>query len=160
MPLLVNLRHLDDKNLSLKGTLDPSDLDYEPLDEVIHVEKPLRYDLEVQQLEPGLLVRGSLRLDLRCECVRCLKLFDYKLALEDWVCHVPLEGEEKAPVTNDCVDLTPYLREDTLLAFPQHPLCETECRGLANSALNRESPESPQEADKASVWAELNKLKL
>jgi len=39
---------------------------------------------------------------------------------------LPLEGEEKTPVDNDCVDLTPFAREDMLLEFPQHPVCEPE----------------------------------
>ena len=42
---------------------------------------------------------------------------------------MPLEGEEKANVINDLVDLTPYLREDIVLAFPQHPLCRPNAAG-------------------------------
>jgi uncharacterized protein len=162
MPLLINLRHLENKNLALKGTLDVKELDFQPLDEVIHIDKPLHYDLEVQQLDRSLLVRGTISLALRCECVRCLKEFDHDLKLQDWVCHIPLEGEEGAIIAGDCVDLTPYIREDTLLAFPQHPLCEPECSGLAVSGSGREfsgrSREEPKTA--SSVWAELNKLKL
>ena len=50
--------------------------------------------------------------------------------VDPWIADLPLVGEEKVAVDNDCVDLTPYLREDILLAFPQHPLCEPDCRGL------------------------------
>src|SRR6184192_4185872 len=52
------------------------------------------------------------------------------LEIKDWACHLPLQGEEAAPIVNDCVDLTPYVREDILLSFPQHPLCDRDCRGL------------------------------
>ena len=62
--------------------------------------------------------------------LRCLKEYPHRLVLENWTRHLPLEGEERAPIVNDCVDLTPFLREDILLEFPQHPLCEAECRGL------------------------------
>jgi len=66
------------------------------------------------------------------------------------------------PVLNDCVDLTPSVREDILLEFPQHPLCDRECRGLLNASVGkREKTDNTgqNEAD-ISAWAELNKLKL
>jgi uncharacterized metal-binding protein YceD (DUF177 family) len=60
------------------------------------------------------------------------------------------------------VDLTPYLREDILLEFPQHPLCDPECGGLpdakSGNANNATSAGKPNEG--SSAWAELNKLKL
>jgi DUF177 domain-containing protein len=128
-------------------------------DEVIHLAQPLAYDLRVEKLDKGILIQGSLRLPLQCECVRCLKPFPYQMALEDWTCHLPLEGEEKVEMTNDVVDLTPYVREDILLAFPQHPLCEPECRGL-DSAKDREPGRERDPTLTSSAWAELDKLKL
>src|SRR3989442_1374714 len=123
MPLLVNLRHLEDKILHLKDTMSVQEVDADPLDELIHVAQPLSYDLQIEKLEKGVLVQGALRLTLNCECARCLKPFQHHLALAHWTCHLALEGDEKVTVNNDCVDLTPYIREDILLAFPQRPLC-------------------------------------
>jgi uncharacterized protein len=91
--------------------------------------------LEVQKLEDGLLVQGRLHLNLDCECVRCLKPFQYRLELDGWACHLPLQGEDCVAAVNDCVDLTPYVREDILLEFPRHPLCDPECRGLPKRLL-------------------------
>ena len=160
MSLKFNIRHLEQKNLVLKGELPVSELEIERLDEVIHPHQPVAYDLEVQKLENAILVQGSLRLTLECECVRCLKPFHQQLALENWACHLPLQGEDKVQVVSDTVDLTPYIREDIVLALPQHPLCEPECKGLpaphkglALGGLGKEQPPS-------SAWAELNKLKL
>jgi uncharacterized protein len=162
MPLEVNLRHLEAHNVSLKGELAAADLEIEPCDEVIRVGEPLRYDLEVQKLEGGLLAQGSLHLRLDCECVRCLKRFCYDLDLNEWACHLPLEGEDRVAVSNDCVDLTPYVREDILLEFPQHPLCDPGCRGLPKSPIGKQSNTKKTGLDEAgsSAWAELNKLKL
>jgi len=143
----------------LKGELPVVELDLDLHDEVIHLNQPLVYDLRVEKLDKGILVQGSLRLPLACECVRCLKPFQQQMALEDWTCHLPLEGDEKIEVTNDVVDLTPYVREDILLAFPQHPLCEPECRGLVNRK-DRESGSAPEPTLTSSAWAELDKLKL
>src|ERR1051326_3038427 len=116
MPLLFNVRHLEkQQTLSLAGELSPAELELESLDELVEAKSPLRYDLELQELEGSILVQGSLRLTLRCECARCLKPFVQELILDDWACHLPLKGEEKVPISNDSVDLTPYLREDILL---------------------------------------------
>ncbi|HVM50914.1 MAG TPA: YceD family protein [Candidatus Acidoferrum sp.] len=162
MPLLVNLRHLQAHDAHLKGELSVEDLDIDSRDEVIQVTQPLRYDLEVQKVEGGLLVQGKLHLLLDCQCVRCLKAFQQALDLKPWTILVPLEGEEKAPVVSDCVDLTPFVREDILLEFPRHPLCNAQCRGLPKAPSgNKHKPGGPDPTDVGSpAWAELNKLKF
>ena len=162
MALLINLRHVEKDNLRLEGELSPKELELESVDELIRAEQPLRYDLEVQSLDGGLLIQGKLDLNLKCECSRCLKPFQYHLKLDDWTCHLPLEGEEKAEVLNDCVDLTPYVREDILLEFPQHPLCKPECSGLPKKAAGttKKTGGAGQTKVISSTWAELNKLKF
>jgi len=162
MPLSINLRHLEAHSIQLKGSLPVGELEIDPHDEVIQVRQPLEYDLEVQELDESLLVQGRLHLVLECQCVRCLKPFQYHLDLERWTCHLPLQGEDCVTVTNDFVDLTPYLREDILLEFPRHPLCNPECRGLSGTSVGEARCSSG--AGKTEVgspaWAELKKLKL
>jgi uncharacterized protein len=159
MSLKVNLRQLEKDELRLKGELPVAELELGVNDELVRLEKPLGYDLTVEQLHDSLLVRGSLKLVLDCECVRCLKPFQYKLELPEWALHLPLEGEDKVSVVNDCVDLTPFVREDMLLEFPQHPLCKPECGGLKKKA--RKSVEKSEKSEiKPDIWVELNKLKL
>jgi uncharacterized protein len=162
MSLSVNLRHLAAHSQRLQGEMPVAELDIETRDEMIALAEPLRYELEVEQLEGGLLVQGELHLRLQCQCVRCLKPFDYRLHLAPWTCHVPLRDEDAAPVVNDCVDLTPFLREDILLSFPQHPLCEPECRGLpiAEPGPAQKSSGAGQAGAGSQAWAELNKLKF
>ena len=161
MPLLVNLHQLETKNLQLAGELAAPELELEQVDELIHAHQPLKYDLEAQKLPNAILVQGQLRLDLTCECIRCLKPFPYKLALKGWACHLPLQGEEQVLVTNDCVDLTPYMREDILLEFPRHPLCKPECGGLPRKTTGQiENPGGSETSKVSSAWVALNKLKL
>ena len=93
MPLSFNLRQLEEDEVCLQGELPVAELDFGVQDELIQFEKPLHYDLEVQQLHDSLLVTGSLQLVLNCECVRCLKPFAYKLEMSGWALHLPLEGE-------------------------------------------------------------------
>jgi|SRR5688572_30179520 len=158
MPVTVNLRHLVDKNVHLDGELSPEELDFVKPDEMVAPNYPLEYDLEVEQSGQNLLVQGELHMDLDCQCVRCLKPFKYRIDLDPYNALVPLEGEDSAPVANDLVDLTPYLREDILLAFPQHPLCEADCDRVPE--LKNIQSSSPSALGQKSAWDELNKLKL
>ena len=162
MPLIVNLRHLETQIARLQGELSAEELDIDPRDEVIRVAHPLEHDLEVQKLDDGLLAQGCLHLTLECLCVRCLKLFQHHLELDGWTCHLPLQGEDRVAVINDCVDLTPYVREDILLQFPRHPLCDPECRGLPKTSIGKSKNTSGtgKTGADSSAWAELNKLKL
>lgn len=157
MSLKINLRHLEEHGLHLKGEMPVAALELGVADELIRAEKPLRYDLTVEQLHDALLVQGSLALPLDCECGRCLKKFKMELKLSPWAVHLPLEGEDKVSVDNDCVDLTPFVREDMLLEFPQHPLCKPDCGGLKKGQAQKNGGEGKS---KPSAWAELDKLKL
>ena len=156
MPLTFNIRHLDKKDLHLEGTLPSEELELELHDDMIRPEKDLSYDLNIQQLEGAALVQGTIHLEMEYTCVRCLKKFNRPLELDPWTVHLPLSGEDAIEVSNDLVNLTPYLREDTLLALPQHPLCEAECRGLKLPADSK----GPEAAKTPSAWDELDKLKL
>jgi uncharacterized protein len=157
MPITVNLRHLEEEEIRLNGELPVAELALDVRDELIHSTKPLRYDLTIERLHEAVLIQGNLRLTLDCECARCLRPFEYEVALTGWAQHLPLEGEDKVSIMNDLIDLTPFVREDMLLEFPQHPLCRSNCAGLKKksgipSAGDDEKPPSP--------WIELDKLKL
>jgi uncharacterized protein len=158
MPVTVNLRHLEEKSVHLDGEVSPEELDFVKPDEMVQPNEPLEYDLEVEQSGQNLLVHGKLHLTVDCQCVRCLRPFKYDVDLDPYDTLVPLEGEDKAPVVNDLVDLTPFLREDILLAFPQHPLCEADCDRVPELKNAKSSGTSAQ--GQKSAWDELNKLKL
>ncbi len=158
--LSVNLRHLEAHEIHLQGDLSAAELDFAVRDPMIRTGLPLYYDLKVQKLSDGLLVTGVLRLDLDCDCVRCLKPFRHELRIAHWTRHLAFAGEEKVAVYNDYVDLTPYVREDILLEFPRHPLCQAECRGLEKTSSGPARAGERRGDSVASPWAELNKLKL
>lgn len=161
----INLRHLEDGSLHLAGECTAAELDLESGDELIRLNEPLKYDLEVQLMEQALLVQGKLDLPMDCECVRCLKRFLQTLTIDDWACHLPLEGDEKVTLVNDCVSLTPYIREDIFLAFPQHPLCDVNCSGLKKPKKSADpgpavGDDAAAGSGEASPWSALDKLKL
>jgi uncharacterized protein len=162
MPLILNLRHIERETLQLEGEIGTSELEIDGIDELVRPTGPVGYRLEVERQEQGVFVHGRLWLPLICECARCLRSFEWPLVLDPWAVLVPLEGEEAAPVVGDCVDLTPYVREDIVLGFPQRPLCETECGGLPAGSPGRssESGKAPQGEGVSTAWAELNRLKF
>jgi uncharacterized metal-binding protein YceD (DUF177 family) len=159
MALLINIRQVEKNALHLQGELGSADLELETRDEMIRVSQPLAYDLRAEWMDQGILVRGHVRQVIYCECVRCLKTFAHDIVMPDWNCLLLLDGDDKVLVVNDCVDLTPHLRDDIFLAFPQHPLCSPRCDGLAN--MQRAKVSGGGEPTSGSpVWEQLNKLKL
>jgi uncharacterized metal-binding protein YceD (DUF177 family) len=160
MSLTINIHQLERKALILKGELEASEMEWDTRDAMIQIHKPLQYELHAEQLEKSILVQGLLRQALDCECVRCLKSFVQEVKLERWSCLLELTGEEKVSLVNDCVDLTPYIREDMFLAFPQHPLCGPQCNGLAIPQKDVEPGGSWESGATSSTWAELDKLKF
>jgi uncharacterized protein len=159
MSLTVNLRHLETRNVVLRGELSLVELDLDVRDEMIHVTKPVEYDIGIEKLDDAILVQGKLRIALECECVRCLKKFARVLDLENWTLHLPLAGDDAVAIDNDSVDLTPFVREDILLGFPQHPLCRPDCGGL-KPKTGKSKKIADKVEPKPSAWTELNKLKL
>ncbi|MCZ7638319.1 MAG: YceD family protein [Verrucomicrobia bacterium] len=163
MSLLVHLGNLSRHPAHLCGELDVEELGAgETAQDLVRVDTPLRYALEVQAQAAAILVTGRLETEVFCECARCLKAFRRRIVVEGWSVLLPLEGEDRVAVVNDAVDLTPYVREDTLLALPQHPLCDPGCGGL--SAAPPPEVKVPDTASQqpggVSVWAALERLKF
>jgi uncharacterized metal-binding protein YceD (DUF177 family) len=154
------LYELEELTLHLKGELLPEELAVNDVDELVHVSKPARYDLSVQKLGDAILAQGSVHVELACECARCLRPFALDVDWPDWTAHLPLKGEDSIKVEDGAVDLTPILREDTLLRFPQHPLCKPECGGLTRLEAGKSSKKTGGSPELGSVWSALNQLKL
>ena len=161
MHLTINLRHLENKSLHLVGEWPVAELNLDIRDELVQINNPLNYDLSAERHGNNIFVNGRLELVLDCECIRCLKKFQHTVRIPKWTCNLPLEGEDQVTIENDCVDLTPFVRDDILLAFPQHPLCDRKCSGLHNTPLLGKNPCGVSETRMdSSAWAELDKLKF
>jgi len=161
MPVIVNLRQLEGRELHLEGEIPAEELDVAGMDDLIEPASGLRYSLDIGRHERGLLLQGRLDMSLQCECARCLTPFRRELSLPDWCCLLTWEGEDAVVVRNDCVDLTPQLREDMVLALPQRPLCKPDCGGLQVRSSDDPGVKHATETDKPSAaWAMLDNLKL
>lgn len=96
-------------------------------------------DVELQARatkEDAFEVNGSLRLELKMACSRCLTFSPHQMTIPFHEVFVQSDDElDEADdfvhaVTADKLDLTPYVEESIVLALPYVPLCSENCRGL------------------------------
>jgi len=122
--------------LDLQGNLDLADLfrdsrDVKPLE-------PLHYRLTAQASGRTIVVSGELSSRIRFLCSRCLAPIDEQFVLpfeEQFRVMKPSdpppdEEDEFEPVTEDRIDLDPYLEEELVVQLPLAPLCSDDCKGL------------------------------
>ena len=77
----------------------------------------LSYRLEAQLFETELVLRGSVSAPFRLRCDRCLREFEYTVAVDDLTISCDVRGKAE-------VDVTEELREEVLLELPGYPKCE------------------------------------
>ncbi len=159
MLLKVNLRLLEKESIQLDGDILGSELAPDFHDELMRLSHPVEYELTVDRQSESLLVTGSLRTHVDCECSRCLKSFVLPVQLDEFSVLSPLEGEDALPVDGDFADLTPSVREDILLSLPTNPLCGPDCRGLKPKGQSREL-QVREQAEPNKAWSALDNLKL
>ena len=158
--LVFDLVELPPEGRMLDGAVTASELEL-PEDERWQLTAPVRFQLRLSPVNSGhdLLVQGALETELRVLCDRCDEPFDWHLA-EKSVCH---EYENAFGTT---IDLTDDIREDILMALPQHFLCRPECLGLCphcGANLNDGdcgcAKEAPSASPSDSPWAQLEALR-
>jgi len=66
MPLKINIRHLEEKDLHLQGDLPAQELELDD-DELVRARRPLLYNLTVRLAGKDVLVAGRLEMALDCE---------------------------------------------------------------------------------------------
>ena len=154
--LLVNVDNLPPEGLEREGDVTAEDLEL-PEDERFSVADQIHLDLFISEVKKGILCQGRLHADLACQCDRCLSTYSHGIALSQ-ICHLFEDIEE------DILDLTYAIREDILLAVPQHTLCDQSCRGLCSQCgqdLNKADCEcAPTAQEHTDVWSPLDKLNL
>ena len=159
MSAIIHLVQLKKAAVEQKGSVAPADLDLGEDDELVHGDCPLEYSYKAELHGDELLVEGSLSLSLHCECARCLNPFLHTIEISPWSCLLQIEGDDSVVVAGDSIDLTPFMRDDLLLEFPQHPLCRKDCPGLKPD-FNRGQAARAEVSEEPSVWGRLNDLKL
>jgi uncharacterized metal-binding protein YceD (DUF177 family) len=146
----VHLKQIPAEGIHLEGKEAADFLDLN--ESQIRSVGPVEFWLDIGVSGSGLFVTGILGMDVSLECVSCLKQFVYPIRVENFAAQIELTGPE-------LVDLTPWVREDILLALPVHPHCDwdgkTKCAGprLNNLHLG-EDRKAPN------AWDALDELNL
>lgn len=95
---------------------------------------PLQGKFEAIRTSGGVYVSGRLESALNVECVRCLEemLQPITIELDDLFYYPPSTTPEgEYPVDEDgYIDLSPLVRELSLLGIPMQPICRPDCKGL------------------------------
>ena len=145
----VHLLQIPPEGKHLEGEEDPGFLDLAEIG--AKAAGPVHYDLEVGLSGGGVFATGRVSVPVEMTCVACLQPFVYEAVADPFATQVEIEGRE-------LVDLTPAVREELLLALPNHPRCDfisghtCPYHGLAASGGGVQ--ESAQ-----SAWDQLDKLK-
>ena len=143
----VHINQIPAEGLHLEGE-DPAAI-LELDDPYVQPEGGVRWSLDIGLSDGGLFATGKLGVDLKVECVSCLRKFTYPLRVPDFAMQMELNGRET-------VDLTDQMREDILLALPPYPHCDWNGQNVCKGAV-RETTETPGESH---TWDELDKLKF
>ena len=96
-------------------------------------------DIRMESVVDGILVTGSVVVDVHGECSLCLDPIDYEMSANIQELFVfekaPAGGpedevDEQYAVEDDSIDLEPALRDAVLLQLPFQPVCRDTCQGL------------------------------
>lgn len=140
-PLVVSVTNL----MHRPGTMEtltevvpaPADLG----NALIGVEEGSDIDLDIrmESVVDGILVTGSVVVDVHGECSFCLDPIDYEMSANIQELFVfekaPAGGpedevDEQYAVEDDSIDLEPALRDAVILQLPFQPVCRDTCQGL------------------------------
>lgn len=151
----IHINQIPAEGLHLEGEERRDILDLH--DELVETAGPVRYSLDVGLSHGGLFATGTLAVDLKMECVRCLKWFPYTVEVPDFAAQIELGASET-------VDLTEEMREDILLALPPHPHCDwngaNPCAGMLENQRQNQKIETEPTAQpgEKNPWATLDQL--
>lgn len=98
----------------------------------VRSENPVSFDLVIERIEGGVLVRGSMQGRYVTSCRRCLTETGHDFSLEATEVYRPPsdEWDNRYVVTDERIDLDPLVRDNVLTELPQYPLCRPDCKGL------------------------------
>lgn len=145
----VHLRQIPPEGKHLEGEADAAFLDLTEIG--AKAVGPVRYSLDVGLSGGGLFATGRVSAPVEMRCVACLQPFVYEAAVEPFAVQVELEGQE-------LVDLTPSVREEILLALPNHPRCDLN-QGHSCPYQRPPSAGGGTQETTRSAWDQLDKLK-
>ncbi|MFZ4482347.1 MAG: YceD family protein [Chthoniobacterales bacterium] len=145
----VHLRQISPEGHHLEGKEAADFLDLAEIG--ARATGPVSYDLEIGLSGGGLFATGQVSVPVEMTCVACLRPFALEIEVNPFATQVELEGQE-------LVDLGPSVREDILLALPNHPRCDSIAGHLCPYQRPAQAGGGTAESSE-SAWDQLDKLK-
>jgi uncharacterized metal-binding protein YceD (DUF177 family) len=148
----IDVRDFPETGLELAGEAPLSDYDLPP--DTFLDGTGVSYAFRVDRTGDEYLVTGRFSLELKISCARCLEPLPWTVAIDPFVVSFEALGIE-------AIDLTPRIREDTLLALPIAPSCtlDAEERCPVTGASHRSGPDTFSELHRTEVWEALKNIK-
>ncbi len=146
----VHLNQVPPEGLHLEGEENAGFLDLAEID--AEAAGPVRYSLDAGVSGGGVFATGRVSVPVELRCVACLQPFVFEAAVEPFAAQTEIDGRE-------FVDLTPFVREELLLALPNHPRCDL----IPDHTCPYQRPEPAgvgTQQTTQSAWGQLDKLKL
>ena len=110
------------------------ELDYPTIDVEDITLTPLTGTIFATRTSEGVYISGQLKTATAVSCVRCLvdTLAPVSVSLDELLYYPASTAPPKELVIGEdgTIDLTPLIRELTILELPIHPLCKPDCLGL------------------------------
>lgn len=139
--MFIRLKELVQKanTVHIDETVDVSDA-FKESNEILHAG-PLHINLKALCKEEATIVTvtGQLSIDVEQPCSRCLDPVKQTLVIPFYQTFARAadksetdseENEKLHFVTDDKIELLPYVMENVMLALPYIPLCDENCLGL------------------------------
>lgn len=130
----------------------------------VPVDSPVELDLRLESVVEGVLVTGTVLVQLQGECVRCLTDISDETEIDVMELFVYPESsateDEASRLVGDLIDLEPLVRDAVVLDLPFQPLCTDDCAGLCvtcGADLNNQ-PDHHHEAPIDPRWERLTSL--
>lgn len=142
---------LADEPMELAADLPPETLELKEL--AARAEQPIRVELRIDRDGEDLRIDGWATTTLSLVCGRCAVWFP-------WPVRARVEHLLEAPHPNS-IDLTPLIREDTLLELPLNAACRLGANGRCpvTGEIHQPRPESTESLAGEAVWEPLSRIK-
>ena len=131
-PLLINIIEMTRRAGTLKNieiTIPVSTFDFadKRLDDATEID----IALQLESINGGIIVQGTVTGRSHLLCGRCLREIDYAnvASIDEMYQRVP-DNPDAYPIVGESLDLQPMVREMVLLSLPDTPLCKADCPGL------------------------------
>ena len=151
----LSVSRLEKENIVTEDTFGADFLELEN-DGIISVASPVNFSFEAQLHASGIVIRGNASVKINGECGRCLEPVTQDIETEYTIMLDELGNADE-------IDISDYIREEILLAFPANIICSDNCAGLCpycginlNNGLCKCRDSAPAAP---SPWDKLDELK-